>query len=532
MEKLNYNIKFEKRALFCFLLCMILFFVTVLRVAAVATADYTAVTNTQNGIRLTIGNSRGTIFDCNNVPITNNKEKIIAAVSPTPRAVTAISSVLSGEELQNALERLKSGKPILCELPRTIECDGIVCTKVYDTENLTAKHLLGYTDYDNKGVSGIQAAYDKLLYCEDDISIYYETDAKGRILEGISPTLTNPQRNATHGVVTTIDINIQAIAESEAKSLTKGAIVIADAENGKIRACVSQPDFDINNISKYLSDESSPLLNRATNAYNVGSVFKPCVATAGIESGKSTYNYTCTGSCEIIDRFFKCHNRSGHGLLNLKKALAFSCNTYFYNYAFHIGAEEIYKTAKNFSFGEGLKLCEGIKTAKGNLPQEKNLKNIAYLANFSIGQGELLLSPVSILPLYCSIATNGEYYIPSVVEGTIENGSFKAYNKGAPTKGMTANTAKILRRYLKSVLTEGTGETAMPKTVSAAGKTATAQTGKYKNGVEICQGWFCGFFPAEKAEYVVIVFSEDITAQTKSCGEIFASIADSITAIH
>jgi len=89
----------------------------------------------------------------------------------------------------------------------------------------------------------------------------------------------------------------------------------------------------------------------------------------------------------------------------------------------------------------------------------------------------------------------------------------------------------MLRDYLKSVLSEGTGESARPKTVSAAGKTATAQTGKYVNGVEICQGWFCGFFPAENPEYVIIVFSEDTSKQKLSCSEVFSFLADKINFI-
>jgi penicillin-binding protein 2 len=119
--------------------------------------------------------------------------------------------------------------------------------------------------------------------------------------------------------------------------------------------------------------------------------------------------------------------------------------------------------------------------------------------------------------------------VPSIVEGTVQNGSLKHYDNGNQTRVMKSTTAKILRNYLQSVLEEGTGESAKPKTVSAAGKTATAQTGKYENGVEICQGWFCGFFPAENPRYTVTVFSENTKKQTKSCSEIFAIIADEVT---
>ena len=81
------------------------------------------------------------------------------------------------------------------------------------------------------------------------------------------------------------------------------------------------------------------------------------------------------------------------------------------------------------------------------------------------------------------------------------------------------------------VLEEGTGSKAKPQTVSAAGKTATAQTGKFQDGKEINESWFCGFFPAVNPQYVVVIFSEDDSKQTLTCAEIFAKIADDITAL-
>ncbi len=519
-----------RRALICFILCMILFFSSALRVATIATTDYTAVSQTNNGIRLKIGNSRGTIYDCNMVRLTNQAQKIIACVSPTPRAITAISKALDGDELNNVLEKLKSNKPVLCEVKEWIECDGIICTAVFDDSLDPSRHIIGYTDKDYMGVSGLQKAYNELLYSDTDISVFYSTDAKGRILEGVEPQLVNENISQKNGVITTIHTNIQEIAENHAQSLEMGAIIVSDLK-GKIRACVSRPSFDRNNVELYLESQNSPLLNRAINNYNVGSVFKPCVAAAGIEANKGDYNYTCTGSCEIIDRRFKCHDLSGHGGLSLDGALAFSCNTYFYNFAFDIGYREIYKMAQRLSFNQSLKLCESISTARSNLPQEDSLNNIAYLANFSIGQGELLLSPISILPLYCAIAGDGSYCVPTLVEGVIENGGINKYKENSPTVAMNPETARILREYLVGVLNEGTGEKARPRTVLAAGKTATAQTGRFQDGREINSGWFCGFFPAENPEYVAVVFSEDDTKQTKTSAEIFANIADDIMAL-
>lgn len=522
---------FARRSALCFFLSVFMFLFCILRVAAIAIGSNDYAGQGTNRLRLSAGKLRGTIYDCNMVPLTNNKSKIIAAVSPTPRAITAISSVLEGEVLENALTRLKSGKPILCELPREINCDGISCTKIFvsEYEKFPATHLIGYTDSEGRGVSGLEAAYDELLYSESKVDFYYECDGKGNILEGISPEVFNDSSVVASGVVTTIDINIQNTAEAAAEHINAGAVVIAEADTGKLRGMVSRPYFDRENIAVFLDGKDSPLFNRAINAYNVGSVFKPCVAVAGIEGGFTGFEYTCTGSCEIIDRFFRCHKWNGHGSMKLRSALANSCNTYFYNYAFRVGAEKIYKTASVLNFGRGFDICEGMSVANGCLPKKATLDNVAQLANFSIGQGELLLSPVSILTLYCAIATDGKYYLPSVVEGTVENGSFKPYDRGNPTRAMKPQTAGLLREYLAAVLSEGTGKAATPKTVSAAGKTATAQTGKFQNGKEICEGWFCGFFPAENPKYVVVVFSENTDNQTLSCGEIFALIADSIT---
>lgn len=524
---------FARRSLICFMLVMLLFLSCILRVAVAATSDYAAVQQSQSSIRMTLGELRGTIYDCNMIPITNSQTKIIAAVSPTPRAITAISKVLTGEEKEAVLETLKNGKPALCEVEEAIDCDGIVCTEIFEhnSSDTLAVHTIGYTDSDNSGVTGIEAAYDDILYTESKAQILYSCDGLGRILEGIEPTVINDTSKVARGVVTTLDLNIQSIAESSAEAIESGAVVVADAESGKIRAIVSRPDFDCTDVSKYLTAESSPLFNRAVNAYSVGSVFKPCVAAAGLEAGNSSFSYTCTGSCKIVDRIFKCHNHSGHGLMNLKSGIANSCNTFFYNFAFSVGGNEIYKMASSLMFGKSINLFKDFHTASGSLPKLQSLQNIAYLANFSIGQGELLLSPVSMLTLYLSIANDGCYRVPSIIEGTVEDGAVKQNELSNPTRVMSKETSRLLREYLTAVITEGTGKQAQPETVTAAGKTATAQTGKYENGTEICAGWFCGFFPAEDPEYAVIVFSEDSKKQTKSCAEIFAEIADQITSV-
>lgn len=522
---------FSRRSALCLFVMLLLFFSCILRLAVTASGAYTEAAAEQNRLKITVKKQRGTIYDCKLTPLTNNKASIIACVSPTPKAITAVSRVLKNEALKELLEKLREGKPALAELTEEISCDGIVCTTVKDTDRSEngAEHILGYTDSESHGVTGLEAAYDKLLYSDGEIYFSYECNGKGKILEGIKPETVNDASVEASGPISTIDINIQSVAEKAADSLEAGAVIVAEAESGKIRALVSRPGFDISKISEYLDSADSPLLNRALNAYNVGSVFKPCVAAAGIENSKGSFTYNCLGGCKIADRIFKCHKYDGHGLMNLRSATANSCNTFFYNFGLETGGKEILKTAAALRFGKSLKLCDGIYTKAGCLPTAEALENSAQLANFSIGQGELLLSPVSMLTLYCAIATDGSYYIPSLIEGTIKNGELTAYDKGYPTRVMSESTAAVLRNALAAVLTEGTGESAVPKATDAAGKTATAQTGKYSDKTEICQGWFCGFFPVNNPKYVTVVFSENTKKQAVSCGAIFAMTADGIT---
>lgn len=523
---------FAHRTAICYFVLIIMFFSCFLRVAVIARDDYTEVLKSHGQVRLEAAKLRGTIYDCNMVPLTNTKTKIIACIMPTTRAKNAVSTVLKGNELNDLLERLSLGKPVLCELPEVIKCDGIYCTTVfYDDSSVIAPHTIGYMDNENKGITGLQLAYDELLYTENTVNFSFACDGLGNILEGINPEINNNTSIIANGVKATVDYNIQTIIEDTANYLAKGAIVVAEADTLKIRGIVSRPNFDNLNLSEYLNNSDSPLLNRAVNCYSVGSCFKPCVAAAAIEKGLKNTAYNCGGNMQIIDRVFNCHNRQGHGLMTLEYALANSCNTYFFNLAIKSGGNAVYNMASSLYFGQKIKLCDGIYTANSVIPTKEKLQNNAHLANFSIGQGDFTASPVSMLTLYSAIANGGKYYMPSLVEGTYNNGSFKKYDIGYPTKVMTEATANTLKKYLKTVISDGTGSAAQPQTTTAAGKTATAQTGKFENGREILSSWFCGFFPADNPKYIIIVFCENTSLQTESCAEIFANTADRILEI-
>ncbi len=520
---------FARRSVISFLVIMLFMLSCVVRVAVVATSGYSEVQAEQSSYRIEISKLRGTIYDCNMVPITNNTFKTVAAVSPTPKGIMAISSCAEDDTLDSVLETLKSNTPAVCTVKNTISGEGIAFSKVYvhTPENLSACHLIGYTDSSGHGVSGLELAYDEFLYSDKTVSAVFTKNAIGNVLGGVEPYFENDLSVVNNGVVTTIDINVQNIAEISASKMNSGCVVVADANNSKIRAMASVPTFDVGNIADSLQSDNSPMLNRALSPYSVGSVFKSCVAATAIEAKKSNVVFCCEGSMKIVDRVFRCHKLSGHGEMNLCSALAQSCNCFFYNFALNLGGKAIYNMASALNFGSKIKIADNLYTSSGSIPQLKTLDNEGILANLSIGQGEVLLSPVSILTLYLSIAGDGSYYLPSVVEKTIKNGAETLYDNGERTRVMSSDTAKTLREYLQTVITDGTGTDANLKYCTAAGKTATAQTGRYyDNGVEITNSWFCGFFPAESPKYVVVVMSDG--KSDVSTASVFAEVSDAI----
>ena len=525
----KYN--FVARAAVCYFLILLMFLSCVLRVAVIDSQGYDSVCNEQIEYKIKVRRIRGTIYDCNMLPLTNNKKCIIAAAVPTPEAVMAVVGKTTESEKENLLNKLRKNKPAVCEVSKNVNSEDVATTEFYKTEGgIDACHVIGYLDNSGHGAAGLEEAYDSLLYSDKYLCAVFETDGKGRTLGGIQPRFENKSSALSNGVVSTIDINMQKSASEAASVIKKGAVVVAQAKTGEIKVLLSLPQFDTSNISKYLNDENSPFINRALLPYSVGSVFKTCVAAAGLEKGESEYIFDCQGNTYIVDRYFKCHKAAGHGIVDLRQALAFSCNCFFYNYAALVGGETIYRAARIFNFGSSIKIADNIKSAAGSIPDVNSLNNPAHLANFSIGQGDLSASPVALLPLYMAVANGGKYFTPSLVKKTIKDGIITPYDKGNPTVCMSKSTADTLKSYLEDTIISGTAVSAAPKTVTAAGKTATAQTGRVdENGNKVNNSWFCGFFPADEPEYVAVILSEGgTTAETTA---VFAQIADKITEI-
>ncbi len=513
-------------------ICMLLIFSLALtgasRVGVIASnAEWSIAASANTGV-LRLCSIRGTVYDTNLRPLTNTEKKLAAVIMPTDESLEKVKPHIVGD-IDRVTDLLNSGKPAICFVDEWFRCNGVTIFDVKDGMGSVARHIIGYTNSDNIGIAGLQKEYDSLLGRAGEITAEVQLTALGGAVLSDEPKIHYDTVSQNDGVITTIDINVQNVIEKAAKEMTCGAIIVTEVGNGKIRGILSRPDYDISKIATVLEEQDSPMLNRALSAYNVGSVFKPVIAAAALENGYfASRSYKCTGASEIGGRMFRCNNLNGHGRLSLDDALGLSCNCYFYTLANEVGAENIYNTASSFPLGVSMSLCENISSVSGNMTSVMKLKNSeSAIANFAIGQGDLLLTPLSICTLYEAIANGGLYNTPSLIEGTIERGFVhKKSIDTMPTRAFSENTAKTLKNSLINVVLTGTGTKALPEYTTAGGKTATAETGMLKNGEKVTNGWFCGFFPADEPKYVAVIMCEGAASGGSICGPIFKDIAD------
>lgn len=523
----------ERRVATCYFLMVTAMFLVIMRITNIALDPEFQVAATENSVRtVTVSHQRGTIFDCNMKPITNSNKRYISFITDIPSAMVTLYKHLSEEETARIIQEIRKGDIPMITTDREISGNGIVSFSAAEHSQSIANHLIGYVDESGHGSNGLESVFDEILYSDKKSKISFCVDGHGRLIAGDSIKYEYDHSIERSGVMITVDTNIQMIAEKAANELVTGAVVVSEIATGEIKAIVSRPDFDLNNLSEAMKDENSPFINRAMLTYNVGSGFKPCVAAAALEKGYDNYLWFCEGYSDIDGQIFRCHNIQGHKWLDLAGAIKHSCNAYFYSLALDIGAESVYNMALKAGFNNAVSFGYGFTTKKSQIGDKSKLSiSERALANLAIGQGELMVSPIGILTLYSAIGSDGSYRPLTLVKGMVEDGELTDITEESEEiRLMSASTAKELRRCLSGVLDEnGTGYIAKPKTVSAAGKTSTAETGIIKDGKSVTNTWFCGFFPLEAPKYAVAVLSEN--SQT-GCGNVFAQIADEITALE
>lgn len=188
--------------------------------------------------------------------------------------------------------------------------------------------------------------------------------------------------------------------------------------------------------------------------------------------------------------------------------------------------------ANRLGFGSGMLLAPGMYSADGSLPQQSELEMPAALANFSMGQGNFLVTPIQVARMVCAVANGGLMPTPRLVKGMVDDrGNVSgSYENAVPDRVFSEDIANTVKNFMIKTVDEGTGMPAKPQNGGAGGKTATAQTGWIKDGQAIDEAWFAGFYPAQTPKYAIVAMCENGSAGGADAGPVFKYIADSLSA--
>ncbi len=497
--------------------------------------DFTA--QNKNSKSVVLGTSRGMIYDRNMQRLVNTESNNVTVCLPTTNALNTISPFVTKEESAIIYDNMSNGKVSVLNTVQEFNEKDIRSTLVVNrySTNQPCAHLIGHLDENNQGAIGLEKAYNSYLSQQDgEIRAKWNTDALGHILLGESVEFEKNGYLSPAGVQLTIDLSIQRIAENSLirNNIDKGACVVLDADTCEILACASIPEFNPYNLSADINNTDSPFINRALTPYSVGSVFKPFVAASAIDSNLD-FTYNCVGSININGTTFKCHNETAHGYVDLKTAMEKSCNTYFIALGQQVGVEKLIKLCSAFGLGKSVELADNFYLKAGVLPSSESINSAQALANFCFGQGELLVSPLQMAIAYSCFANGGFYRAPTLMKGIINNNGEIIQKVQLPAKYRVLNDATVnkIDYILESVVSNGNGNHAYSQATVNHGKTATAQTGWYKDGKEITHTWFCGYFTHKNKTYVAVIFKEDGTSGGLDCAPVFKEISENIVKI-
>ena len=366
-------------------------------------------------------------------------------------------------------------------------------TRNYNRSRMAA-HITGYS---SKGKTGVEAAENfELQKVHNEVLQRINNIIKKEPVQG-------------NDVVLTVDMDIQSIAGNILGN-KKGAIVVMEPSTGRILALQAYPDFDPNTVAQnwefLKDDEDSSLVNRSTQGlYPPGSTFKVITALAALQyyNDWKDFTYECTGEAVFENKVIHCYNNRVHGTVDMKKAIATSCNCYFAELGKRVGAENIRKKAEDFYFNENYPFVLAHSTSQVAL-QKKSEEN--EIVETAIGQGKTLATPLHMAMIASAIANDGIMMKPYIVDHIqYYNGDISKTTVPEKLKQIiSVEEADIITDMMISCVAEGTGTAAQIYGVDVAGKTGTAE-----NATGSDHSWFIGFAPANDPKIAVAVMIEN-----------------------
>ncbi len=476
-----------------------------------------------NRVNLTlIPPRRGWIVDRNGRPLANNRTDFRVDLIPQ-RVVDADATVRRLAQLLNLqpdevdriredLEKSAGFRPVQVADKLTYDQYAAISVRLPDLPGVapsqgfsrhypagaTVGHLLGYVgaataeDYKaNKdpllitpgfklGKDGLEKAFDRHLTGKAGAK-RVEVTARGKIVR----ELTTRQDTPGKSIKLTIDAGLQEYA-GRRLATQSGSVVVIDCHNGDVLALASMPSFDPNSFSDGIShleyemlskDDHVPLRNKTLQGlYPPGSTVKPMVALALLEAGIGPQEtVSCGGAIRVGNTLFHCHKRRGHGSLNMRGAIAQSCDIYFYQMAQRIGMDRIASMARRVGMGQKFDLpfpSQSYGTVPDPAWKEKKYDQkwqVYDTVNATIGQGYMLINPLQMAVMAARLAT-GKQLMPNFIHN--------ARRPEPATVGATEEHLVVIRDAMNAVVngggTGGAARSSIPG-VMIAGKTGTAQ---------------------------------------------------------
>jgi penicillin-binding protein 2 len=410
-------------------------------------------------------------------------------------------------------------------------------------------HILGYTGkitdealkrlgaqyslIDYVGKTGLEYSWEKELKGLNG-SRDIEVDALGRRKQVVS----EEDPVAGYNLRLSLDIELQQQAELITKAwliktkTARASVIIMNPNNGHIVTLISLPAYDNNlfaqgisqdDYDKFLNDKNHPLFNRSISGeIPSGSTIKLVIAAAALQEGIISENtsFLSNGGLSIGQWYFPDWKAGGHGTTNVRKALAESVNTFFYYIGggykdfVGLGLDRLVKYMHLFGLGEetGIDLpgeSSGFVPTKEWKEEAKNETwYIGDTYHISIGQGDILTTPLQVANFTAAVANGGILYKPSIVSALLDEHNNLVKNIQASIirqDFVDSYNLQIVREGMRQAVTAGSAHNLGVLPVTSAGKTGTAQWSSKKAN----HAWFTGFAPYENPEIVITVLVEE-----------------------